>query len=91
MNQYKLESFKRVDAPNGAAKKVWYEYTISSHINTITGCRAGSYQSVFEFVMDCLVTLNQHYIPGEEKAGKIFNPVYNTQRIVDSGSIRTDW
>ncbi len=91
MNQYKLESFKRVDAPNGAVKKLWYEYVITSHLNKITGCRAGSQQSVFDYAMDCIVTLNQNYVPAEGLSGKIFNPVYNTQRIVDSGSIRTDW
>ncbi len=91
MNQYKLESFKRVDAPDGAAKKLWYEYVITSNINKITGCRAGSYQSVFEYTMDCIVTLNQHYVPDNGKTGKVYNPVYNKQRIVDSGSIRTDW
>jgi len=82
MYRYRIESFKRVIAPENSTRKLWYEYVIANSVNTITGCRAGSYNSVFDFVIECTAKLNQYYVPCDKK---VYSPVYETNKMIEMG------
>jgi len=87
MYRYKLETIKRISPLDGSNYKLWYEYIIKNQVNTITGCKAGSYKSVYDFTKDCIDRLNLDYAKHKYRA---YSPVSETA-VTHVGAIRVEW
>lgn len=62
MSHYKIIKIQKVNPPEGATSKRWYQYIIGNDFNTITSLRAGSEKETREIAADSVKRLNEKYL-----------------------------
>lgn len=77
MSRYKVIKVVKVEPPQGAVSKRWYQYVIGNEINTIISTRSGTEKEIRKIAADSVKRLNEKYLTNCKT--KNFNcPVYES-------------